>query len=101
MPSGPWREVSVDFYGPLRCGKYLLVIICEYSRYPTVKILSSTSSEMVIKVMNEVFATFGIPEVVKSDNGPPFNSNNFKEFAQQIGFKHRKITPLCPRANRM
>jgi hypothetical protein len=44
-------------------------------------------------------ATFGIPKVIKSDNGPPFNGAEFKDYAYLNGFKHRRITPLWPRAN--
>lgn len=88
MPEGPWDLVSIDFYGPVRCGKYLLVIICEYSRYPIVKILSSVSGTVVIPTLNEIFSMFGIPPYVKSDNGPPFNSHQFAQFADEQGFKH-------------
>ena len=42
---------------------------------------------------------FGILSVVRTDNGPPFNSRDFSEFACFMGFRHRKITPECPRAN--
>lgn len=48
---------------------------------------------------DSVFALFGIPDVVKTDNGPPFNGSEFKEFANHLGFKHRKITLLWPQAN--
>ena len=34
-----------------------------------------------------------------NDNGPPFNSNEFKEFAEQEAFQHHRITPLHPRVN--
>ena len=37
--------------------------------------------------------------MLKSDNGPPFNGNEFRQFADYLGFKHRKITPLWPKAN--
>ncbi|XP_028413678.1 uncharacterized protein LOC114536535 [Dendronephthya gigantea] len=37
--------------------------------------------------------------VVQTDNGPPFNGNEFAKFAQALGFKHRKVTLLWPRAN--
>ena len=40
--------------------------------------------------------TFG---VVKSDNGPPFNGEEFAKFASVLGFRHRKVTPLWPSAN--
>ena len=36
---------------------------------------------------------------IKTDNRPPFNSQEFKEFAEGLGFSHRKITPLWPKAN--
>ena len=36
-----------------------------------------------------------------SDNGPPFKSRAFSEFAEFMGFKHRKITPEHPQANGM
>ena len=42
---------------------------------------------------------FGIPERVESDNGPLFNSAEFKAFAEEMGFKHHRVTPEHPRAN--
>ena len=101
MPDGPWDIVSIDFYGPVKCGKYLMVLNCECSRYPLVKVISSTSADAIIPLLTEIFAMFGIPEVLKSDNGPPFNSFKFAEFARHLGFKHRKISPLWPMANGM
>ena len=52
--------------------EYLLVITDDYSRYPVVEPVRSTSSKHVIPVMDRVFTMFRVPEVVKSDNGPPF-----------------------------
>lgn len=49
--------------------------------------------------MDEIFSTHGIPNIVKTDNGPPFRSHEFNEFTKYMGFTHRKITPLWPRAN--
>lgn len=42
---------------------------------------------------------FGNPETIRSDNGPPFNSQKFAEFCKDRGIHHRKITPLWPEAN--
>ena len=36
---------------------------------------------------------------MKSDNGPPFHGQEFAQFADYLGFKHRKVTPLWPEAN--
>lgn len=53
----------------------------------------------MIPKLDKVFLEFGVPDVVKSDNGPPFNSKEFASFADDLGFKHRKVTPKCARAN--
>ena len=98
LPDGPWKEVSVDF-AELPSKDYLLLITDDYSRYPVVEIVKSTSAITVIPKLDKVFSEFGIPDTVRSDNGPPFNGKEFKLFAEELGFKHRKITPRWPRAN--
>ena len=74
LPRGPWLILSIDFCGPLPSGQYLLVMIDEYSRFPVIEVVRSTAAETVIPVVDKVFCTYWYPEVIKSDNGPPFNS---------------------------
>ena len=99
LPTAPWKELTMDFLGPLPSGDYLMVVIDEYSRFPEVEIVTSTSARSTITKLDAIFARQGIPEVLKSDNGPPFNGVELKNFAEHLGFQHRKITPLWPRAN--
>ena len=99
LPETPWSEVAVDFVGPFPTGEYLLVVIDEYSRYPEVEVITSTSARSTIPKLDAIFARQGVPDVLKSDNGPPFNGEEFAKFAKHLGFKHRKITPYWPRAN--
>lgn len=99
LPNRPWSEVSIDFCGPFPSGDYLLVVIDAYSRYPEVEVLSSTSAKSTVPKLDAIFARHGVPDVVKSDNGPPFNSHDFAQFADYLGFQHRKVTPLWPQAN--
>ena len=40
-----------------------------------------------------------MPVVIKSDNGPPFQSHEFKEYCLKNGIIHKKICPLWPEAN--
>ena len=89
----------MNFLGPLPCGDYLMVVIDEYSRFPEVEIVTSTSARSTILKLDEIFARQGIPEVLKSDNGPPFNGVELENFAEHLGFQHCKITPLWPRGN--
>ena len=49
--------------------------------------------------IEKIFTTYGVPEVIKSDNRPPFNSKRFADFAEEQGFKHRKVTPGWTEAN--
>ncbi|XP_044163824.1 uncharacterized protein K02A2.6-like [Acropora millepora] len=97
LPASPWREVSVDFKQLSSC-EYLLVITDDYSRYPVVELVRSTSASTVIPQLDKTFSTFGIPEIVRSDNGPPFNGREFREFAQTLGFKHMKSHPVMAKS---
>ena len=99
LPRGPWLEVSIDFCGPLPIGEYLLVMVDEFSRYPIVEVVRNTAAETVVPVVDNVFSTFDYPEVIKSDNGPPSNGHLWREFLQENGVRHRKITPLWPQVN--
>ena len=48
----------------------LFVVIDEYSRYPEVEIVRSTSENTVILNLTAFLSTHGIPAEIKSDNGP-------------------------------
>ena len=99
LPAAPWSEISVDFAGPFPSGECLPVVIDDYSRFPEVEILPSLSANVVIPRLNMIFARQGYPTIVKTDTGPPFQGQDFKDFATQSGFRHRRITPLWPVAN--
>ena len=99
LPRGPWDKVSIDFSGPYPNGEYILVVIDEYSLFPELEIVRSTNGKTVIPKLNRIFSTFGIPRVVKTDNGSPFQGHCFRDFSNELGFRHRKITPHWPRAN--
>ena len=55
-----------------------MVLIDEYSRYPIAEIVRSVSASTLIPVLDNVLTTFGYPEVIKSDNGSPFNSDTIR-----------------------
>ena len=47
----------------------------------------------------EPFQTHGIPESVRSDNGPPFSSAEFEGFLDYLGIAHLKGIPYWPQSN--
>ena len=99
MPSKPWSTVALDHGGPYPDGHYNLVMIDKRTRYPVVEAVPSTNFEVNKGRLKHIFATYGTPRRIETDNGPPFSSKEFKEFGKKEGFEHHKITPLHPRAN--
>ena len=99
LPPQPWHTVNIDFCGPFLGGSYLLVVIDAYSRFPEVEIVSSTSAKSTILKLERIFATHGIPKVLKSDNGPPFQSHEFRLYLKELGIKHKPSSPLWPQGN--
>lgn len=55
--------------------------------------LPTTVASQVILKLKAVFATFGCPDEVLSDNGPQFARQDLKEFAKE--FDLHVIYPLC------
>ena len=57
--------------------------------------------------MKKIFARFGIPEKVVSDNGPQYSNtrhllsrnHEFKKFADEWGFSHTTSSPEYPQSN--
>ena len=99
IPEKPWSTLCTDIFGPLPTGDYLVLVQDLHSRFPEVAITHSTSAAAVIPAIDKILAAYGTPEVLGSDNGPPFNSTEFMKFAKKLGFHHRKMTPLTPWAN--
>lgn len=102
LPSEPWQAIAADLFGPLPTGEKILVLKCLRSKWPELKIFlrnQATNATNVIAAMEKIFANHGIPEEITTDNGPPFNSKAFAQFAANAGFHHRKVTPLWPQAN--
>ena len=99
IPKDNFDTVYMDFLGPLPTGETLFVLIDGRSRYPVTKIMKKTDAPHLIPCLDEIFATFGLPKEVISDNGPSFKSKEIKKFMNENGIQHKTITPLWPQAN--
>ena len=67
-PTRPWARLHIDFAGPF-LGKYFLILIDAHSKWIEAVVTSSTSSSVVIEELRTMFAKFGIPETIVTDNG--------------------------------
>ena len=88
LPEHVWDEVSIDFFGPLPSGEYLFVIEDIYSRYPFIDIMKSMTAPSIINKLEKLFAIFGYPNKIRSDKGPPFQSEILKLYFENIDITH-------------
>ena len=73
-----------------------LVMVDAHSKWITVFPTKSSTSTVVIENLRTVFAQFGIPETIVSDNGPCFVSEEFSSFLKA---KQITSTPYHPATN--
>ena len=97
LPDYPWQVIGSDLL-QVKNDHYLLTADC-FSRYPEVTKVTSTTSAAVLSALKTQFARFGIPEIVRSDNGPQYDSAEFAEFTKQYGFTHQTSSPRFPQSN--
>lgn len=97
-PDNPWARLHIDYAGPLN-GKMILVIVDSYSKWIEAHTVSSATSLATIEKLRLVFSTHGLPEVLVSDNGSCFTSEEFATFMRNNGIKHLTSTPYHPAAN--
>ena len=69
-------------------GKKHLIVANYFSKFPYVVPVASTHHFKTINHLRELFTAEGIPTIVMSDNSPPFNGEEFKQFACEFDFMH-------------
>ena len=97
LPERPWQMVGTDLF-QLKKSTYLAVIDY-FSRYIEVAKISKYDSPEIIEKLKSIFARHGIPDIVRSDNGPQYSSEAFATFANEYGFLHITSSPHFPKSN--
>jgi len=93
----PWEAIGMDF---AECkGRKYLVVVDYFSTFPFALPMTKTTAAPVINGLEELFSIFGAPDIIRSDNGPPFNSFDFRMFCQIWDINHVTSSPRYPQSN--
>lgn len=98
IPERPWQRIHLDYAGPMD-GLWYLIIVDAFSKWPEVYSTKSTTSNITISFLKDVFSRFGNPETIVSDNGSQFNSDIFKLFCIENNIQHLFSPAWHPQSN--
>jgi putative transposase len=107
VPNDLW---TADFKDHFRTGDgvycYPLTIADQHTRYLLAcHGLLSTHGSGVRTVFTRAFQTFGLPRVIRTDNGVPFATSGIHGLSQlnvwwmRLGIQHQRIQPASPQQN--
>ena len=61
--------------------------------------MNSTTAEKTTDVLRQLFARFGLPNHIVTDNGPQFAADKFRQFCCNNGIFHTFVAPYHPSSN--
>ncbi|XP_030380964.1 uncharacterized protein K02A2.6-like [Scaptodrosophila lebanonensis] len=93
-----WSRIHVDFAGPIN-NFYLLICVDSFSKWVEVFKTKEITSSFTIKTLRELFCRYGLVDVLVSDNGRQFTSEEFRIFMANNGIKHVLTAPGHPATN--
>ena len=96
-PETPFEQVAVDLCSISRFA--YLVYVDVYSGWIEIANLSNKGFNTIHRIMLTYFATFGVPESIASDGGPPFNSADYLHFLKKWKIQQRLSSAYYPQSN--
>ncbi len=103
-PKGPWDRVAIDIIGPFvesACGKkYILTIICTFTRYAeAIPLATQKATEVAEALFINIWCRWSAPRVLHSDRGQNFLSHIVAELSKFIGSHRTSTSPRHPSGN--
>ena len=99
VPQYPFHIVSSDVFH-YNAINYLL-IVDHYSKWYQVKPIKTLSSQEVIAQFDDLFTSFGIPRIIRSDNASYYVSAEFKGYCENNNVQLVTSSPGYPQSNGM
>ena len=101
LVSKPFQQIAMDLVGPLpraQRGNRFILTICDYAtQYPEAIPLSNTEAVRIAKELIDVFARVGIPDEIRTDQGPNFMSLLLQELYRLLQIKKIRPHPIILR----
>ena len=98
-PTRRWSKLHMDYAGPFQ-GNMFLVVIDALSKWIETFPVQSATSNITIDKLRRLFAQFGLPEVIVSDNGSCMSVHEeFESFLCANGINHITSAPYHPASN--
>ena len=96
IPEGPWQKIGMDFFDfKGKC----FILICDYfSKFPFMFNCKTSWGSLRDRLI-DLFSNEGYPREIISDNGSPFNSQEFADFLSSHGVRHTTSSPHYPQSN--
>ncbi|GFS21254.1 Pol polyprotein [Elysia marginata] len=93
----PSEKVGLDFceFGD----RQYLIVVDYFSNFIEVEHMTSTATAHTISKLKQLFARYGIPKTIVSDNGPQFTAEKFQQFAKRWNILHKTSSPGHPQSN--
>ncbi len=101
----PFERIAMDIVGPLprsiKGYKYILVV-CDYAtRYPEAIALKKFTADAVAEELITLFARYGVPKEILTDQGTNFTSQLLQELYKLLGVKPIRTTPYHLQTDRL
>ena len=102
--SFPFEVLAADVLGPLPCtsrdNRYILVVTDLFTKWVEVfPIPDQTAETCALKLVTEVFARYGCPYSLLTDQGRNWESKLFAEMCQLLQVRKLRTTPGHPQGN--
>ena len=86
VPTRPWSITAADLFS--LTGREYIVLVDYYSNFIEVDVLPDTPSTTILYLLARQFSRHGIPDKLRTGNGPQFSTAAFKKFAYDWHFEH-------------
>lgn len=98
QPDYPFQQTVTDLFH--MAGRKYIIYADRFSGWTEVASTHRDSKATTIcNILRHYFISFGVPEEITCDGGPPFDSHEVKIFLSSWGVKHRITSAYYPQSN--